>query len=148
MKDQTKTAEILPKEKKAMNPKREQLIINSIAAKAIRQAKVDESTTAQEAIFWTSKTVNYMLIHHVYDTQGATELNTFHQWKEKGATIKKGAQGFAIWGQPINKQKKEGTGTPDPENDFEFFPMCYLFSDLQVIISKEEDKTDFQTVNV
>lgn len=69
----------------------------------------------------------------IYDKdQGATcEYNTFNQWKEKGYTIKKGVHAFCVWGQPRNvSQTPEGATEPE---EYKYWPVCYLFSDLQVI---------------
>lgn len=57
------------------------------------------------------------------------EFNTFWQWKDKGFTILKGSKAFLVWGQPVSRpQENEGSD----EDEFNFFPLCYLFSNLQV----------------
>lgn len=80
----------------------------------------------------------------MYDTEGAEEFNTFKQWKEQGATIKKGSKAFLVWGQPIGKQRaqeaqQKGQEAPE-EDEYRFFPICYLFSDKQVIKTGEMTK--------
>ena len=45
-------------------------------------------------------TINEILLKLIYNTNGATEFNTFAQWKELGYTILKGSKAFVIWGQP------------------------------------------------
>ena len=45
-------------------------------------------------------TINEILLNLIYNTDGATEFNTFAQWKELGYTILKGSKAFVIWGQP------------------------------------------------
>jgi hypothetical protein len=57
-------------------------------------------------------------------------FETFHNWKRLGKTILKGSKAFLIWGQPKNMKPKEATATDADE--FQFFPMCYLFADTQV----------------
>jgi hypothetical protein len=129
------------KTKKPKNPKREFLINMSNMAKQLRDDMAEGADTPEEALMWSSRTINYMLLNHVYVTDGATEFNTFHQWKEKGATIKKGSKAFVIWGQPVGRQRAEKTeakGEPQEEdNEYEFFPLCFLFSDKQVITAEE-----------
>ncbi len=124
-----------------MNPKRAQLIALSNEAKEIRNDMAEAAETENEALFWASRTVNYMLLNHMYDTEGAEEFNTFKQWKEQGATIKKGSKAFLVWGQPIGKQRaqeaqQKGQEAPE-EDEYRFFPICYLFSDKQVITAEE-----------
>lgn len=123
------------------NPKREALIAMSNAAKELRENMTQGATTENEALYWASRTVNFMLLNHMYETGGATEFNTFNQWKERGATIKKGETAFLIWGQPIGRQraeKAEAKGEPETDDsDYEYFPLCYLFSDKQVITAEE-----------
>jgi len=64
------------------------------------------------------------------------EFNTFNQWKEKGYTIMKGSKAFLFWGQPRNYSQVPEEGT-EPE-EFKYFPIAYLFSNLQVINTKQE----------
>lgn len=134
----------MEKPERKPNPKREALIKMSQAAKELRENMTEGATTDNEALYWASRTVNFMLLHHMYETGGATEFNTFRQWKEKGATIKKGETAFLIWGQPIARQqaeKAEAKGEPEPDDsDFDYFPLCYLFSDKQVITAEELEK--------
>jgi hypothetical protein len=76
--------------------------------------------------------VNDGLIY-MYDQQQGKECeyNTFHQWKEKGCTIVKGVHAFCVWGQPRTaSQTPEGATEPE---EYKYWPLCYLFSDLQVI---------------
>lgn len=60
------------------------------------------------------------------------EFRTFHQWKRLGKTILKGSKAFVVWAQPtkikFNNPEKETKG----EEDFQYFPLCYLFADNQV----------------
>ena len=127
-----------------MNPKRAELIALSNEAKEIRDTMAEAAETENEAMYWASRTINYMLLNHMYQTEGATEFNTFKQWKEQGATIKKGSKAFLVWGQPVGKQRakeapEKGQQT-DEEDNYKYFPICYLFSDRQVITAAEKSK--------
>jgi hypothetical protein len=137
---------------KQMNPKRAELIALSNEAKELRDDMAEAAETADEALFWASRTVNYMLLNHMYDTDGAEEFNTFKQWKEQGASIKKGSKAFLVWGQPVGKQRaqeaqQKGQDAPE-EDEYRFFPICYLFSDKQVIKAGEMTKTKPQSSKV
>lgn len=75
--------------------------------------------------------VNDALIQ-IYDkNQGEDcEYNTFNQWKQKGYTINKGVKAFHVWGQPRQvSQVPEGAQEPE---EYKYWPICYLFSNLQV----------------
>lgn len=63
------------------------------------------------------------------------EFKTFHQWKEEGATVRKGEKAFLIWGQPRRgEQVPEGSNEPE---EYKYWPICYLFANTQVITANE-----------
>lgn len=66
------------------------------------------------------------------------EFKTFYQWKEEGATVRKGEKAFLIWGQP-RKGSQVPEGTNEPE-EYKYWPLCYLFANTQVY--KPEPKTE------
>jgi hypothetical protein len=114
-------------------------------AESLRDLKTKEAKSDNEALFWATRTINYMLLNHMYETGGATEFNTFNQWKEKGATVKKGSKAYSIWGQPVHEQKKEKQEEGNSELDkYKYFPICYLFSNLQVLTNDERTKPEEQ----
>jgi antirestriction protein ArdC len=130
------------KEKK-VNPRREELMKLSQDARDLRESLAEQAATPAEALKWMSQTLNYMLMNYIYEKGENTQFFTFHQWKQQGATIRKGEKAFAIWGQPLDKQRRqqaEAKGQePDSEDvDYQYFPICYLFGDKQVI--KPEDR--------
>jgi len=140
---------------KPINPKREALINLSSQAFEFREAQINMAQNAYEAAFWESKTLNYIMLNHLYETDEANEFHTFHQWKQKGATVIKGAKAFAIWGQPIRAEKS--TAKPETEKDtaedYKYFPMCFLFSDKQVVLPviserPAEPKQQLEPVNL
>jgi hypothetical protein len=73
--------------------------------------------------------VNDALIEY-YSEDGHHQFHTFKQWKESGHNILKGSKAFLVWGSPRQINHPD----PDQEDDeFKYFPLCYLFSNLQVI---------------
>lgn len=63
------------------------------------------------------------------------EFKTFHQWKEEGATVRKGEKAFLIWGQPRRgEQVPEGSNEPE---EYKYWPICYLFANTQVITAEQ-----------
>ncbi|MPL77626.1 hypothetical protein SDC9_23483 [bioreactor metagenome] len=135
------------KDTKEPNPTRlKRIILSKLSRQAedLREKLVKEATEAgqtSKALYWAGRTINFMLLHHIYDTEGAKEFKTFMQWKEEGATVKKGAKAFIIWGQPLGTREQDQEKGISPE-DFEslFFPLCYLFSDKQVRKASENAK--------
>lgn len=58
------------------------------------------------------------------------EFKTFWQWKDEGATVRKGEKAFLIWGQP-RKGEQVPEGSDEPE-EYKYWPLCYLFANTQV----------------
>lgn len=58
------------------------------------------------------------------------EFKTFGQWREEGATVRKGEKAFLIWGQP-RKVSQVPEGATEPE-EYKYWPLCYLFANTQV----------------
>jgi len=63
-----------------------------------------------------------------YKQNGHQELKKFWDWKKSGKTIKKGEHALLLWGQPRGKKKEDSE-----EDEYSFFPVCYVFSNLQVV---------------
>ena len=131
------------KEQKQEDAKQKRTVLISLSQKArkVRDERVRKSETEEEAIYWSTRTVNEMLFKILYKKGEAQEFKTFWQWKEEEKTIKKGEHAYLIWGQPIKaRTKKEEKptpatteGNPQTEDEFKYWPICYLFSNLQVV---------------
>lgn len=74
--------------------------------------------------------VNEALMDIYYRKDGHSEFNTFWEWQSKGFRVLKGSKAFAVWGSPKELKKVEPTTDEDKKEDF--YPICYLFSNLQV----------------
>jgi hypothetical protein len=79
----------------------------------------------------------------LYAEQGHTTLKTIWEWNKEGKRVIKGEKALCLWGSPQKRGQKQenadtptttGTGTPEAEeNDhLTFFPICFVFSNLQV----------------
>jgi len=67
----------------------------------------------------------------LYKQKGHEVLNTLHQWNKQGKRVKKGEKALLLWAQPRHVERvNETTAEVD---EFDFWPICYVFSDLQVI---------------
>ena len=74
-------------------------------------------------------TVNEFVIKTHYQKDGHELFKTFNEWVADGYRIKKGSKAFVVWGRPKRSQKIQ----PESEQDeYNYFPICYLFSNLQV----------------
>ncbi len=114
-------------------------------AEAIRTAKVKAATTISDAAYWESQTVNFFLTNFIYlASEGTKVYKTFHDWKKEGATVKKGEKAFLIWGSPIyathQTEDQDTEGKETEGNEYEFFPLCYVFSENQVVTAQERIK--------
>jgi poly-D-alanine transfer protein DltD len=74
-------------------------------------------------------TVNEAIIKTAYQNAEHQVFKKFREWKAEGKRIKKGAKAFPVWAKPKDMKKIEH---PTLEEDFSFFPVCYLFSNSQV----------------
>ncbi len=65
----------------------------------------------------------------IYAKQGHTELKTLTEWNKGGYSVNKGEKALLLWGSKKTTVPRETEATADP---YEFFPLCYVFSNLQV----------------
>lgn len=78
-------------------------------------------------------TINEILIEHFYKTEIHQTFETLFNWNKKGFKVKKGETAFLIWGTPRKISKEAEKKEKKEEDESEFFPLCYLFSNAQVI---------------
>lgn len=65
----------------------------------------------------------------IYQSDGHIVLKTFNQWRKDGKSVKKGERALCLWGSP----KRKGEEHQEAEQDkLDFYPICYVFSNLQV----------------
>lgn len=120
---------------KQIDLRRAALIELSIKARAYREEQLHKAETEQQLLFWSSIRINDIIAGWYRETSGATEFRTFAQWKADGYNIKKGSKAFILWSKKKSVTKPgEATenNTEPTETAYEFFPIAYLFSNLQV----------------
>lgn len=78
------------------------------------------------------ETVNEGIIDMFYRPSGHIELHTFRQWREKGFTVKKEEKALLLWAKPLSALKEERKEEPEEDEKIDFFPVCFVFSQLQV----------------
>lgn len=76
-------------------------------------------------------TINAAVMAVFYLDDDHQEFRKFKQWKKDGFSILKGSKAFPVWGQPAKAEKKKAEGE-DEKDEYEFWPICYLFSNAQV----------------
>lgn len=69
-----------------------------------------------------------------YAERGHTTLNTYRQWAELGYQVKRGEKALLLWGSP---RKKEQAMPEDEDEAYKFWPLAYVFSNLQVMEVEE-----------
>lgn len=110
------------KTEKYIQRRNELKALSKIAQLAIKSEETDASS------------VNEWILDYYREQEPAiSEFNTFNQWKEKGFSIKKGSTAYVIWGSPRKVENPEPENSGDSDNDeYKYWPLCYLFSDQQV----------------
>lgn len=98
----------------AQNPNRQILKTLSATAKTLVQEGIADS-------------INEALIE-IYKTDGKGEIfKPFNTWLAEGFRVKKGEKALFLWGK-----KRTGKPQDQEEGEYKFFPIAYVFSDLQV----------------
>lgn len=120
----------------------QKLVETSAQAKEIKAGLIrnaEEKGNNSLSLFYALQPLNYFIINFIYKKDGHTEFKKFRDWKKDGATIKKGAKAFPIWGQPVGAQKE--AAATEKGNEYEAtaeertrFPLCYVFSNQQIIV--------------
>jgi hypothetical protein len=68
-----------------------------------------------------------------YAEQGHTVLKSYKRWTEEGYQVKRGSKALLMWGEPRAYGKQEDKATKEGnEKEETFFPLAYVFSNLQV----------------
>lgn len=68
----------------------------------------------------------------VYAQSGHCELKTLKQWNSEGKKIRKGEHALCLWGQPKQRTPKVDEADTEENDPLNFFPICFVFSNLQV----------------
>lgn len=83
-------------------------------------------------------TINEALKKYVYEPQGHTDLKTLHEWNKEGKRIKKGSKALLLWSSPLKgkarqeEEAKNNQADETEDKEYQFWNICYLFSNMQV----------------
>ena len=116
------------------------LIIASREARKIKEELIEERLGSRFAVRLRTLSLNYFILKHVYRTQGvkAEVFKTFEEWNNEGASVKKGAKAFPIWGQPFYIF----VDCENPDDGVvkkKIYPISYVFSNLQVVQAEKDE---------
>jgi hypothetical protein len=68
-------------------------------------------------------------------------FKTFQAWKKEGYHVKKGEKGLLCYGSKVEREKEQQPEQPNSESKkYSFFPIGYVFSDLQVKNTNEHEE--------
>lgn len=70
-----------------------------------------------------------------YAELGHKILKSYKRWREEGYQVKRGSKALLLWGEPqniVNRNKPAENQNNDSEKEDSFFPLAYVFSNLQV----------------
>lgn len=68
----------------------------------------------------------------IYAQSGHSELKSLKQWNDEGKRIRKGEHALCLWGQPKQRTPQPTDETTEENDSLNFFPLCFVFSNLQV----------------
>lgn len=124
--------------KEQYQQKRQRLAQLTAHFRQIRQSRIDTAKTVEDAFYWASRTLNSFIVELYQEQAGEGEFKTFGQWKRENRTIKKGEQGWPIWGQPLGTREDDKPEEKEDENLY--FPLCYLFHESQTVAPEQVSK--------
>lgn len=113
------------------NPRRMELVKLSRTFKPLVVAGKFQNVNAAIMAFYKQQT-------------GKQEWRTFKGWHDAGFSVIKGAQGFPIWAtpRPMGSGKAQESAPAEladtGESGGQWFPVCYLFHEGQVISQAEK----------
>lgn len=71
-------------------------------------------------------------LKEIYAEAGHTELKTLKQWNKEGKNVNKGSHALCLWGSPKQRDKQPEETQEDDNDTMSFYPICFVFSNLQV----------------
>jgi predicted dinucleotide-utilizing enzyme len=66
-----------------------------------------------------------------YSSLGHSTIKSYKQWKQEGFQVKRGSKALLFWGEPKKIEQNPETAPKEGQKE-SFFPLAYLFSNLQV----------------
>lgn len=107
------------------NPRREELKALSKGFSMLKKQGAIES-------------INEALVQ-MYSDNGFKELKSLRGWNKEDRLVKQGEKALLLWGRPTRRKKElqpahtATQGTEEQEDEYEFFPVAYVFDVTQTI---------------
>ncbi len=117
--------------------RRSALIHLSVEARTLREQRIKEASTERDLLYWSSIRINDIIADRYRKESGANVFKSFQQWQREGFRVRKGEKAYVLWSKKRNVTKSAGENEEPNEISYKFFPIAYLFSDLQVEPQKE-----------
>ena len=80
----------------------------------------------------TGNSINQCLLEIYSQDNPEWEWKSAKAWYESGYKIRKGQKCYCVWAKPPRVEDDE-----EPEEDFKFFPIAYIFNSSQVDLRKD-----------
>jgi hypothetical protein len=111
----TETKELTPHQEK-----RKALRALSATAKILQNSECSDMT------------INQIIVERFYKDKTHTEFKTLPDWNREGKMVIPGQSAFIIWGRPKAVQNREQKPAAPEDDENDFYPLSYLFSNAQV----------------
>lgn len=88
-----------------------------------------------EALQGVRLSINEILLSFYKLDGHGDSFKTFDEWSRAGWKVKKNEKGLKIWGSKraaAKRPQSQEESESDEAADYQFFPICYVFSDKQV----------------
>lgn len=124
------------------------------ASREKKKALAEISKKAKPLAQANGLTLNQYLVEYVYKNEIHQEFKTFNDWRKEGKRVKKGEKAFTLWSRPVNatakananeSNKSVDTNQTEAEREFQFFNLCYVFSNAQVENITPDNNQSIQT---
>lgn len=123
----------------SIQEKRAKLRELSAKAKEIKETLIEGANSPELALKYSSMTLNEIIIKYFYKSKIHKEFNTFKGWLKNGSSVKKGESAFLVWGRPKAVQEKENNPNAENDEETDFYPVSFIFSNAQVQPLKQKE---------
>lgn len=94
----------------------------------------------------TFLSINDAIVETLYKDDTNREFKSYRQWRKEGYQVRKGEKAFLLWARPkqIQKPMEEGKEDESFEEMVKYFPIAYLFSNVQVDSMEKGNEVEVQ----
>ena len=118
--------------KTTIQEKRAKLKELSAKAKEMKESLLNDAKTEAQISKIEAMTINDIIVNYIYKTPKHNEFHTFKGWIKNGKVVRKGETAFLVWGRPTTIQEQENNPEAVNDNEDDFYPVSFIFSNAQV----------------